>query len=622
MSFSPEAIRRGLTALTVVAACVGTAWVAIAPGLGGKGPGALIWPDSGTPLPGRGGDLTGTLWTFDSVARMIEGKAGPVRHDLFVPFGWDEGANQGFAWLDAVLAYPLVRGMGIPAFYPLYLLLMLAADQAAAYLLFRTARAPPPVALGLSMLGVLNPFVLHEVYAGRSTQAHLVFHCLFLAAVVRLCLGARPVRSGMAGGLALAASCFVYWFSGVAVGVLGALALLGHAALGPHRRRALVGGAVLVVVALTATILPTWRLSSQVLAGHGDWYAGEPTWWTMHLGPLAVPIQRAPKVFAGLADLSGALGDAGLSPAAVGVALAALLAPRAWRRTLPWLLASAVALTLPLGPAVWVGHTFVATAYAFVQLIFPPMARCYEQYRLVVGSLLGLLLTGALAFGTLLKRRPVAGWLAGVGLGVLALAARPVGPMPMTRPGGGHAYLVAARRWPGAIIDVPLAASVNDYWFQVYHHQPLLGGPGFNYANTRPAEHAEWCRRNSFLRGLEALAASSDGPLPTYDPRDLATLGEVGFTAIVVHLERSASRAARYRAFLGEDGVRSGSTHLVFPLPSPSAAARSHTTALPDTAVGSPSTDLRNRPIVRDLGRASSRPMAATPASADLRSPE
>ena len=96
----------------------------------GMGVSELFGASRGDPLLlGSGVDLLGTLWTFDTVSRMLQGTAGVINPDVFAPIGWDQGAAQAYAWLDAVLAYPLVVRLGDPWFYNLYVVIVLLCTQ-------------------------------------------------------------------------------------------------------------------------------------------------------------------------------------------------------------------------------------------------------------------------------------------------------------------------------------------------------------------------------------------------------------------------------------------------------------------------------------------------------------
>ena len=52
-----------------------------------------------------------------------------------------------------------------------------------------------------------------------------------------------------------------------------------------------------------------------------------------------------------------------------------------------------------------------------------------------------------------------------------------------------------ANDFAGGMIDVPFSRSENTYIQQLFHKQPLLGGPGLN--RVQPAAHVKYCQQNS-----------------------------------------------------------------------------------------------------------------------------
>lgn len=536
-------------------------------------------------LLGGGMDLLGTLWTFDRVARMLEGRSSTVHADVYAPVGWDQGAAEGFAWLDAVLAWPLVITMGIPAFYHVHLLLLLVAVQASAWLVLRAEasggeRVDAPAvgsgaALVLSCLLVHVPLLERELLEGRSTQVHLVLPLLFLLVVVRLerAVGRTEGRSvvGLAAGagVLLGASCYVYWFHALAFALLGA----GWLALGrdgPWRRRGLGVGGMALVAALVAAG-PAWRLVGPLLGGDGGTWipdlAAPPT-WAVDLGPFGLGIRGQPSVdLLRPAEVLDALLGPGIPLLLVLAAAGLCFVPgaRACRR---WTLVSVALLPLGLGPLVGVGGTTLPAPLGLLQVVLPPLARCHDPERLLVAPLVGLLAAVAAGCATVATRQvPTAGLGLAVVLAVGAGATvrRPALSMPTsTFPTRGF-WAELPHRHPGGIIQVPLSSSNEDYAFQVVHRQPLLGGPGIRGVGIRPEAHVRYCAENGLLRAFEALAAGSP-TVPAATSSDLVRLRADGFRVVVVHAPRSVAPVEQYEALLGTTAWRRG-LYAALPLP-------------------------------------------------------
>ena len=86
------------------------------------------------------------------------------------------------------------------------------------------------LAIYLSALSINSEFIQHEVFRGRSTQIHLLFHVFFLMSVLRV-LEIHNNRKkawlwSTLGGISGAGMLMVYWFGGVAVGFSAGIAIL------------------------------------------------------------------------------------------------------------------------------------------------------------------------------------------------------------------------------------------------------------------------------------------------------------------------------------------------------------------------------------------------------------
>ncbi|MCK6507681.1 hypothetical protein L6R53_30660 [Myxococcota bacterium] len=503
-------------ALTAVLAC----WPALRQVERGQG-------TDGWTVLGQGIDLDGTLWTYAHVDAMLTGRAGLRRPDVFAPIGFDLAQAQGMAWLDAVMAWPLVRLLGVPGFYSPWVLLLLALDHLALAALLRRLRAPWLVAVGLSAAVVLSPFVTRELFEGRPTQVHLVFHVAFLAAVVALGDGARrPLRVGLLGGLSLAAACLVYWFGAMGVGLLGAVAwavgLAQAQGRGPAPAAAsLRGGAVLALAAVATAMAAAWPVLAE-LSAHTS----------------AMPLTDPD----GLAPAAAAVERAGL-PLSLALGAALLLALARSRASLPWLVGTLLLGALPLGPWIHLGEVELPGPLLALEHLMPWFRRLQAPERLAVVPLLGLACAAATAAGALATTPARTRLLGALALVVAAGAWTEVrARSPKWQPRASVELLVQAPfyrdladRWPGGIIDLPLERSNESYVYQLVHGLPVMGGPGINGPHTRPEAHRAWVEANSFLVALEAVARGEEAP--EVRPEDRRAVYAAGFRTVVVHLD-------------------------------------------------------------------------------------
>lgn len=526
-------------------------------------------------LLGAGVDLYGTVWTFDAVAELLSGRREVYDPTLFAPVGWDMGAAQAYAWLDAVLAWPLVRALGVPDFYDAHVFLVLVASQLAVYGWMRALGAPPALALALSVAVMRSPWMVREVYEGRPTQAHLVFPVLFLWGVTRLVRvpgepGSTPkheTRPGLAiaTGLALAASALVYWFAAVAAGVFAAVVWGGETLRNGRRRRALAEGVLVGAVALGSVSAVAWRLVFPVLRGRGETWIpdlGSPATWGVRLGEVFLPVRGQPAHrMDHFLELPAVLHGLGVPWLLLAAPVLALVLPGR-RERLPWVGGVVVVATLPLGGLVQVQDRLVVTAAGVVQWLFPPLARCHHPERMAVILLLGGAALLATTWRGLFRdgaRRRVAVGVGAVGV----LAAALLEPLPRvtgttTRLSSAPFYRSLAQEWPGGIIHAPLWKSNEEYVYQVFHHQPLLGGPGIRGGSTRPEAHHRYCEERVVLRALERWARGAGLPELDDPVAGLARLRGDGFRTVVVHTEAARGDIEALRPLLGEPVIRRG----------------------------------------------------------------
>lgn len=574
-----RALGTGLFGLAIAGAWFWPARLELA---GGQGLAGIFFPGPRSHYLGKSMDLVGTMWTFDHVARMLRGEVGTYNDQVFAPVGWDQGIAQGFAWADAILAAPLVMAMGPRDFYNLYLLLLLTACTMALVGLARAAGAPRWVALGLACVTMFNGFFGREITWGRPTQIHLLFQVGFLWMVLRLMSPARrPVRDGLLGGAMLAASGYVYWFQAISVGVVGATALALHLLVEPRaRRERALGGAVLAVTALVLAVVPTWRMSGELLVGDPTtiyaWF-DKPPRWSMNLGLITIPIREATPIEPRLGALLSALRDVGYPVVLLALAPLAAL-PWARRGAGPWAVAALGWSGIALGPGlIWGDVAVVPTPNALLEAVLPLLKRCHDADRLMLGPLLGLVVAAAAAAGAAEARSLATGrwrwWGLAAGLALLAAGAH-TRPGPAFQPTTRHLdqpvlLREAVASWPGGIIDVPISGSNVFYAYQLEHRRPLLGGPGVNGPHTQPEAHKRYLKENTVLRMLETLTGRRATPDEHWNDEDLERLRADGFGIILVHLGKDASRLAAFEEVLGPAPLRQGLSLAAWPLPEP-----------------------------------------------------
>jgi hypothetical protein len=523
---------------------------------------------------GGGIDHIGTIWMFGTVQEILAGEQPTILQGLYAPIGFDLGKNTGFAWGDVWLSLPLIGWLGVPGFYNLHVLLTLALTMSGAALLCRTIGAPLLLSIGLASLSILHPFAIEEIYQGRPTQMHWLFHGVFLASLVRLCEG-QEWRWVLLGAAALSGACMTYWFGGAAVGFAGLSAYMLSTALEGSRARKAGAAAALATLAVLLCLFLTWRISGPILAGNGSSLFSQlrtPPQYEVDLGLFTIPVQHFTRVYTweGAGEL---LESTGISTALWCVALLGAVVPWEWRRRLPWIAGSVIAAGIPMGPAIIFPQGWSITGYALLQTVFPPLARSTLPHRMMVAPSLLFILVGAMAGAALARRLQGTGWNRAFSLGlggILLYAGLQNAPSAEDTNSGmfgpDSALLQATQRWSGGIIDVPLVKSQHSYVQTIYHRRKILGGPGL--ISVRPMQHQRYCQRNSFLKMLEQLAEK--GTLRTFKNTALEQLHDDGFGILAVHESMSRSPLDAYRQLAKNDGMLDSRGKVLYlPLPKP-----------------------------------------------------
>lgn len=519
---------------------------------------------------GGGIDQLGTIWVFTMAKGIFMGEHGSILDQIYAPFGFDLGANTGFGWADALLSLPIILLLGTPGFYNAHVFITLTLTMFGMQLLFRMLKAPRLIAFGLGLCGLMTPFVIQEIYDGRPTQVHWFFHSVFLCAVVQS-RSPHWKRWALIGGLSLSAACLTYWFGGAAIGFCGAVVLIAQWIIRPNFRQ-MAFGLLLSVITLSVSLLITARVSIPMLQGERNnlYYQLDRSPLTeIDLEVFTIPIQSMTHL-SSLEDFYTLLKTLPVEGHFWWLA-PLLIIPLNWRKSIPWLIGFIIAVGIPLTPALhWKGG-MLPTGHALFHAVFPPLPRCEFPIRMVVAPLL-LMLSGLACLAGRLHFRihsPIIKGLFKVLLGFMLIGLGLEG-----RPQSGTVgnfqidgdLVMATRRTPGGVIDVPLERSQNTYVQQIYHKQPILGGPGMN--RVRPDGHEEYVNSSAFLRGLEALAVG-ENPEPLTD-KSVRRIWNDGFRWIVVHTNLSRSDQSAFEEYIGSSGKLDMRTRqLIIPIPKP-----------------------------------------------------
>lgn len=430
---------------------------------------------------GRGIDLQGTLWMHEHLRRAVAGEQPFFwSPDQFYPTGKDLLADTGGNILDGFLSLPLRLLAGFPDYLDFATVGLLVANAAAAAFLCRQLGAAPWAAAFLGLVYELEPYALHELVEGRSTQIALFAAPLAVAALLRL--GERLRDAALLGALVLIHG-FLYWYN-VYFFVLGLLPL----ALGRLWRQPRAIPALLLAMGLAAA-----GAAPFVVGVHDIVQAGEMPRLVWEEGHSSSPLGRP-----GLSiELLGRYD----SWTWIAVAAGALLAGP---RGLGWVIGVIACVGLAIGTQPRIAGEIVPNPYAvWLYDHVPLLPRLAFPDR--ISSIISLLLVGAAALGPFRRS-----WLAGV------LAVGCITELNLQRrfPAPATVFVEPAaarvvRADPGPVLHLPFGFAEDLLALQVFHGQPIFGGMAEREADLRPAAYTRRLR-NPFVVMLTATMGDQE----------------------------------------------------------------------------------------------------------------
>ena len=490
----------------------------------------------GRPAGDGGVDAMGSYWFQWWVGRSVAIGA-PLDHTdlLFFPWGKNILTDTGGNLVDAALGALFGRLFGPVGGYNALILLILTSNGLATAQLRPAERGRERLAAAL--VGLLHPFALTELAAGRPAQALLAPAVLALGLADRGLGPQGRLREAVGAGLLLGLAGHVYWYGGLffalAIGLLG----LWHRA--PLRLGALALAAALVAAPVALPLLQA--LHAGQIAGLlpvADWLGGGRSITNAAGDPLQLCVLASPCTVDFVSDLGARPIGAALGLLSLPLAL---LAGQAGRR---WLAIGALAVGISLGP--WVGAV-ENPLYLGLTALMPPMARLYWPCR-SLALLMPLGALGAAAGIGRLQQPWATRGLALLGLLLLGDAAR-VGRWPLST-----WTVEVAPAWRclppdgGGVIALPYGVDHQGLLAQTVHQLPQLGGMNERSKAQAPAAQQALRTDNPWLRAL--LTATSDASdRSPWTPGDRDAVGALGLRWVVVRWE--AVPAAQQRSHRG-----------------------------------------------------------------------
>jgi hypothetical protein len=495
----------------------------------------FLQPSEPEYMLGAGIDQLGTFWIFGSLPDLL--RNGGVMPHIYHPVGWDIGWHTGFAWMDGILSLPL-QLLGVPTFYNLHVLFTLASSFVAICWMLQQISSRYtwldtlciPV---LAYASLTTPFAIEEIGMGRPTQMYWGLSCVFIGMTLKWTDSEQMQwRQSILVGVLFGLSCLVYWFGAVAVGFCVGIAMICQTTHVQHRIHHIKRSVLAGLLSIGVVGVVAFRMLMDLLHNTRsfDQMKTLPI-QELNIAGVTFPIYDQIRIH----HWDHAIHVLEQHPSTITILTVGLFGcifPIGFRDRWPWIVAWMVSLAIPITGAFLVGNWTIPTGQSLLQWVFPLLLRCENPERMMVAPTLLSVIIGWHAIRSI----PWSNWMAN-GLSLLlggTLLMLPTLPTADTLRVSSFVVdnfrISVAATHPGGMIDVPLSRSENTYIQQLFHKQPLLGGPGLN--RVQPEAHKIYCEENPLLKGLIELEQLGHTDL-SFDPNDIQQLIDDGFTTII-----------------------------------------------------------------------------------------
>lgn len=509
-------------------------------------------------LIGKGVDLFGSIWMIFQTREMVNGAPSKLS-EMYYPVGFDLGQNTGYAWFDALLGVPLLNWIGNPGFWNVHVLMILTLSLAALMILFRQFQLSWWLTVPLALLCFTNPFMIDELNLGRPTQIFLLPLALLLAVFVKIPTRGFVAWHGVLAGVFMSMACLTYWFTGIATGVCLVFWYLWLLFRQENKREGVLFGVLGVVTVSVIILSVTWPMSSRILSGQMQYsykhLLGRPD----HVYAMTSLALQTEYSISSLKDLiyvfKASCQYLPFFIVIVGTSFAA------WGRTVKMPLVALWIFTLgmSLSSGLNIFGVHIPTGLAVLEWVFPPMLRCqFEGRNVVVANLLGCMIVAYTFSHMKLLSRVVFSKVQSQHLLGVFLCGFAVYLLPTTQSLAVTEFVKdqesnqLLKSNPGAILELPLMASNYTFVQQMYHHQPIFGGMGFD--TVRPLEHKRYTKGHPSIDQMLTVLETGyfNKPLSS---KHIQYLLEDGFRWVVIYPGFTETPLERWSHLIGVTGV-------------------------------------------------------------------
>ena len=525
----------------------------------------VFGPDGALLGGGEQPDWTGTAWTYWWTEHALSSARTPFEASANF-FPWGQSPTAWYNLLDAFLAAPFIRALGLVDGYNIFGLTVIFSNGLAAHILARTLKLQHRAGLVAGTFWMSSPWLLSEIVQGRLSQALMVFFLLALSGAVRLTQGpSRPVTP-IVTGIAVSLCALGYWFYGffLAIGLIaiwGQRYLILRKSSGTSTSEILRPAAIVLATCTALCIAPVTALIGGFADQPGVDRAMEGWVDQGELGQnrfgLNMTIMNGNWIFWPWMNAQDDSAPTAFPASAwIFIAGSILLARRSkqnapqsrkplrvWSQAWVWVWCAGYLLSL--GPYLKVSNQdalAVPLPFLILHEWFPFFDRLWwpDRAAILVLAATGVLLShqtdrllrshyrwkGAIPFLVILCMLAETS---------LISQAHPV-PVRPPRPVDVELYETI----DGPILTIPILGASDEarhlLWMQTVHNQPITGGLGDHIRSHVPEDYVEWVENNSFLHHLSALSQGKSGGA-IIQPSDIQMLLDDGLAWIVIDHE-------------------------------------------------------------------------------------
>jgi hypothetical protein len=425
---------------------------------------------------------------------------------------------------EGIFYLPFHLLFGWPLGSNLYFVLILSLNGLAGYRLSRALGASREASLAAATTGALLLYPIHELGAGRFSQASTCWLGFFLAEWVYF-VREPTLRRAITSAVLLAFTSLFYWYHGLFAVLAGGLYLVFFARTSLASPLLLFSTSYLILVGpLLFVFFQYWSSipgTAEDVFPHPE-AIGDSSWPAL------------PFLVAGGRHAGRALPFTTCVFAAIG------LLKISTRERIAWLAILLLFLLLMAGPRIPYGP------FELIYGTFKPLRRFWWPYRHVVVVnyvLIGLAGVGAAAVLDRLKKgAEVAGFLLALSVPIQLQLQQAPWHAQFSAAKLPHPFYKKLRALPGEVlVEVPLSPQVASAQtlliYQLDHGKKLLPGHALWVERVRPDSWDEMVAANSFLAALQELERAKLNGKLVFKGEDLLWLRERGVRLISVNEE-------------------------------------------------------------------------------------